>query len=330
MKKTNFLLKTIIILLFSSILIFSSSFKKERTFTKRIHEINLRNLEEKKWQLILSLCCSILHGTSEVVILIELCILCSNQCHCETEDHNKLTFFYFCINGLIMIFTVAYVLLKTTEYLIILSIYLGLFFIFSIIYLVKCCGNSEKYCTGICTGEHLKDLAKLPLPMYCICGEVCCCCEENSCGAFCLGIPFALIFIIGTTIEYYLFLLVYMFFMLLFNIFTCGFCEDCDCNCKNCGNCNNCGNCGNCCNSCNCSCCCECCHCCKCCSKENKNNIPNDNQDDICVTRLRVEAVYYESYIVNESEIKKNDNESNNEIDEVNVYEMDNYNENMI
>ena len=36
---------------------------------------------------------------------------------------------------------------------------------------------------------------------------------------------------------------------------------------------------------------------------------------------LRVELVYYESYIINGEEITKNDNESNNEIDEVNVYE---------
>ena len=217
-------------------------------------------------------------------MLIELCILCGNHCECETEDEqpNICTFYYFCLNRLIIILIVTYILLKDTFYLYLSFINLGAFVICSIIYLVKCCGNSEKYCTGICTAVYLKKLAGLPFPLYCACGRACCCCEEGSCLAYLFGIPFALIFVIGTAFDYYLFLLVYMFFMLLSKIFSCAFCEDCDCNCNNCGCCRDCGNCGNYCNCCNCSCCCECCHCCKCCSKEDKKNIPNNNQDDIC------------------------------------------------
>ena len=39
---------------------------------------------------------------------------------------------------------------------------------------------------------------------------------------------------------------------------------------------------------------------------------------------MKAEAVYYEPFVSNESEINKNNNENNNEIEEVNAYDIEN------
>ena len=161
--------------------------------------------------------------------------------------------------------------------------------------------------------EYLRALAAYPYPLYCFCILVCdektCDCRNcESCTKEIAGriliIPcfaiYAFIYVIGSSIEYYLFLFVYMFLMLLTKIFTyelsCDSDSDSDCKC--------------------CSCCCECCQCYKCCSKKNKVNIPNNEPNDVPITTLRAEAFYFESFRVNETVVSKNDNENNNEIEE--------------
>ena len=82
---------------------------------------------------------------------------------------------------------------------------------------------------------------------------------------------------------------------------------------------------------CSCSGCCECCQCrdcCTCCLKKKNQNIPHDNVDekyenenenDIHVTRLRVDFVYVESTVYKESEVKENNNEDYNDNEKNNI-----------
>ena len=179
--------------------------------------------------------------------------------------------------------------------------------------------KTKKYCTDICTMEYLSELARYPCPNYCACCFIPCPQEFMSQILMCAMV---VIYVIGSAIEYYLFLLFYMFLMLLTKIFSscfscksCCKCKCCDCSCCSC-----------------CSCCCECCRCCKCCFKKKKETIPtdkqNNEQNDVCITTLKAEAVYYEPFVSNESEINKNNNENNNEIEEVNAYDIENRNNN--
>ena len=321
MKKTNFISKTIILLLFSSILVCSAPFKKENPLKGRTHEINLRNLElstdNMGFMIIYSFCLfSVL-----IMGIIELCNLCRHNCDCEYEEKlpNKCIFLYFSLCGSLIVMIITIFVLE--EKFIILSSFLnlGAFVISSIIFLVKCINNKKKYCTDICTMEYLKELAMYPCPYYCACCYITFPQEFWSAIAMLLMV---VIYVVGSAIEYYLFLLFYMFLMLLTKIFSSCFscksgcnCKCCDCLCCSC-----------------CSCCCGCCHCCKCCIKKKEQSIPteeqNDEQNDVCVTTLKAEAMYYESFATNESEINKNNNENNNEIEEVNAYEYENDNNN--
>lgn len=321
MKKINLISKTFTIFLFSSILAFSSFYNKEKPINGRIPEIpeiNLRNLEDFKFIFIINIICSACFASYLFVILFEICehYCCNNcicGCQCEHELPNRCTFLYYCLNGLIIILIIHYFIFKQTEELYTLFALSGAFVIYSIIYHVKYCHNPKQYCNEICTMEYLRALAAYPYPLYCFCILVC---DEKTCDfrncesctkeivGRILLIPcfaiYAFIYVIGSAIEYYLFLFVYMLLMLLTKIFTCELsCDsdsDSDCKC--------------------CSCCCECCHCCKCCSKKNKVNIPNNEPNDVPITTLRAEAFYFESFRVNETVVSKNDNENNNEIEE--------------
>ena len=284
MKKTNFISKTIILLLFSSILVCSAPYKKDKSFKGRIYANNLRNLKLTNdnfgFFIILSFCAvgTLLMG------LIELCLLCCHKCQCENEERlpDKCLFLYFSLCGCIIVTSIVYLIIKDEIIFYCLFTFLGPFVISSIIYLVKCINNKNKYCTDICTMEYLCELAKYPYPYYC----ACCLCNtfpKELCSR--LGM-FALVvaYVIGSAIEYYLFLLLYMFIMLITKIFSCCFsckscckCKCCDCSCCSC-----------------CSCCCECFRCCKCCFKKKKETIPTDDQNneqnDVCITTLKAEA----------------------------------------
>ena len=315
MKKTNFISKTIILLLFSTILVCSVPLKKEKALKGRLHEINLRNLELTKDNFGFFIFYSLCYTSILFIGLVELCILCQHKCDCNYEEKlpNKCIFLYFSLCGCLIVMTVVLIILN--EWILILGAFLHLiaFVIGSLIYLVKCLQNKKKYCTDICTMEYLSELASYPCPYYCACCFTPCPTE------FC---PLAwklfilILYVVGSAIEYYLFLLFYMLLMLLTKIFSS--CRCCKSGCK--------------CICCDCSCCCECCHCCKCCLKKKKQTIPtdeqNNEQNDVCVTTLKAEAVYYESFVTNESEIDKNNNENNNEIEEVKAYENENGNNN--
>ena len=347
MKKTNFILKTFIILLFSSISVFSASFNKK----KRIigHEINLRNLEDSKLYPVINIIFIVCSTSNGVTILIELFAFCYDRCKCDCENElpNRCTFIYFYLNGFIIVFIVFIIFRFINEgpnksaALYFIFTFLAILAIFSIIYHIKYCRNRAQYCNEICTKKHLAKLASYPYKEYssCFCYDIsdfsCRDCSCNNSEISCCNIIISficiilnsicmLIYIIGTVFYFYLSLLIYMFLMLFTKLFTCNF--SCDGNSDNNSGCCSC--CSACCSCCSCcSCCCECCHCCKCCSKENKQDIPSDNKTDVCVTTLRAEAYFYESYEVNESVENKNNNENNDEIEEENVYENNNDND---
>ena len=307
MKKFNFISKAIILFLFASLLVFSTSFKKENLLNERIYEINLRNLGKGQttFQLVTTIIFGICFTTSEIIIIYELCSLCCFYDSTDGEEQpNKYTFLYFCLNGLILGFIAYYFICKDTIGLYVLFAFLGISVICSIIYLVKSCKNPKKYCNNICTAQYLKVLFLYPCPSFCICATSCCDPENFGCGCICMPI-LAIFYIIGTIIEYYSFLLIYIFAMLITNIFTCSFCSDCDCNCSEY--------------------CYNCCHCSECCSKKNKQNtqINNQNNNDVIAT-VRAEVFIETNMVINESEISKNTNEDNDEREKENDYSSDN------
>ena len=285
MAKHNFISKYITLLLFTSILVFSTSFKKE---------IPLRNLDTSTFSYVAYICLNISFGVFYITVFFESCSLCCDECKCEDEDEhpNKYTFLYFSLIGKMLILTAFHFLNKETDVSYLFFIGLGMFVISSIIYIVKSCQNPKNYCSNICTAKYLKDLASYPIPIYCVCAFICCSSEEKEiCACIYMSI-IALFYIVGTAIEYYLFLLIYMFLMLLTQIFTCSLCNECDCDCDDC------------------SCCCECC------SKKNKQKMQIKNQDDAHIITLRAEAVFIDSHIV----INESTDETNNEIEEENDY----------
>ena len=292
MKKTNFISKTIILLLFSSILVCSAPYKKDKSFKGRIYANNLRNLKLTNdnfgFFIILSFCAvgTILMG------LIELCLLCCHKCQCENEERlpDKCLFLYFSLCGCIIVSTIVYLIIKDEIIFYCLFTFLGPFVISSIIYLVKCINNKNKYCTDICTMEYLCELAKYPYPYYC----ACCLCNtfpKELCSR--LGmLALVVAYVIGSAIEYYLFLLLYMFIMLITKIFSF----------------------------------------CKCCTKKKEQTNPTNAPNDASQTPLKPEAVFNEAFVINEPIIIKGNNENNNEISENNAYGYengyDNYNGN--
>ena len=149
--------------------------------------------------------------------------------------------------------------------------FLGPFVISSIIFLVKCINNKKKYCTDICTIEYLHELAKYPCPYYCACCYIALPKEIWSAMYMFLMV---LIYVIGSAIEYYLFLLIYMFLMLLTKIFSSCFSI--------------------------------------CCPKKKEQTIPINAQNDVCETPLKPEVVFYESFVINEAIINKDNTENKN------------------
>jgi len=103
LKKTNFISKTIILFLFSPILVCSAPFKKENPLKGRTHEINLRNLELSNNNI----------GTF-LIGLIELYSLYRHNCDCQYEEKlpNKCIFLYFSLCGCLIDITVVLIIIK--------------------------------------------------------------------------------------------------------------------------------------------------------------------------------------------------------------------------
>ena len=294
MKKINFLSKVITLILFSSILVSSLSFRKDWSFHTRKYEINLRNLKENTPLVIVI---SIFYSTCFVsffFFLFYFLKITNEICRNESLQPNFNTFFYFVLNGLLILNVLCLFfgnVLGIEYQLIGVSL---IYVIWSIKFLVKCRKNPENFCSDICSGGYLKDLALFPLEFV---NEFCykddrCCDKEVKSKIHLLCCPYSFIFCCGTLIGYYLFLIVFIFFWSLINILKC-----CSYICDDCPDC------------CNCDCCKSCHCCCTCCCKKKNQNTTHDNEDDICVARPRDDAIYLEATVHYEIEINTKTND---------------------
>ena len=288
MKKINILSKAITLLSFVFILIFC-------LLSTRKQEINLRYLDENiPIGLIIVISCiysSCFVSFFSFLLIFEffkVCCGCSECGNWEREDiqPNKHTFFYFILNGLLILNVLTYFFGRVLgiEYQFIgIS---AIFIIWTIIYSIRCCKNPKAYCIIICSREYLNNLAIYPfIYFHNFYNDEDCGCREDHCTIFkVIFCPLWPILTVGALFGYYIFLLFFVIFWLLIKMFiSCGCCK-----CDNCCDCSCCSCCG----------CCLYCDCCICCfQKRNKNNqnISSDNENDVYVTRLRVDAVFFET-----------------------------------
>lgn len=305
MKKINLIAKNIIISLISLILIISFSFRKELNTNIREDAINLRSLVTKDnlpLSILLLFCFWNLFFFLLFVYNLIKSGICCGSCEMEDEQPNKLTLLYFSliISAIATTFICLFLGIDL-PFSIFVYTYSGVFVIWSIIYLVRCCLYPEIYCTKVCEFEYLKELAKYPLDIYIPCLRE----DYNTEYGFgeCIC---SILYIFVTAIPYYAFLPIFILFWLIIKMFIS----------------------------------CNCCNCCKYCSKKkkiastisNKQNIPNnaiirkdhfipiDNNEQIHITRAK-----YEFYGFMHFEQNAPENNNNNAI-EYNIYVDDNNN----
>ena len=192
MKKINLLSKTIILLLVALILFFTLSLKNESIFHTRKHEINLRYLNELNTREIVEIVISICFSTCFVsffslllpVELFKVCCRCLECGNWENRDifPNKNTFFYFILNGLLILNVVCFFYGNVAQIEFLLIGVSGINVIWTIIYFVRCCKNPKSYCTDICSGEFIKGLAIYPSFYFAdFFNRACCCYFDGTC-----------------------------------------------------------------------------------------------------------------------------------------------------
>ena len=298
MKKINFFTKNIIISLFSLILVFTFSLRKEINTDIREDAINLRRLvpeENGNLSLIILLVFCFWNLIFFVLFICNLCEsgVCSGYCEIEDEQPNKLTLIFFSFISCTIAITFISIFIYAEPYSIFSYVYGGIFFIWSMVYLVRCCLHPEIYCTKVCEYKYLKELVVYPLDIYipCLREDYD---KEYMCGScFC-----SLLYIYLTAIPYYAFLLIFIPFWLFIKMLVY----------------------------------CNCCNCCYCCEyspkrkkinkqniRNNENNpeehiIPTDNNDQIHISRVR-----YEFFGIAHFEQNAPENNNNN-VNEYNIY----------
>lgn len=143
---------------------------------------------------------------------------------------NKHTFFYFILNGLLILNVLCF-FFGAIPKSVIRDFLIGIGVIdviWTIIYIVRCCQNPKSYCTDISSGEYILHLIAYPCFYFdnYIKRECCCSNEYNIIvAAIIFGLLYFLL-VVEAIIGYYSFLVVFIIFWLLLKMFyLCFSCE---------------------------------------------------------------------------------------------------------
>ena len=232
MQKINLITKNIFIEIFSLILVFSSSFRKDACTETREDKINLRRLDTSDNLYVPLFLVFCFWGLIFIILFVinlykYSCFCCS--CELEAEEQpNELTILYFSLISNIIASTFIYFIFGDEYVNFLIFVYEGggLIVIWSIIYLVKCYRYPEIYCEKVCECEYLIELAKYPLKIYIPCLR-----EDTNEDNSCCRLIYALPYIYITAIHFYIFLPIFILFWLCTKMFI--YCNCCDC-CKCC------------------------------------------------------------------------------------------------